>query len=239
MYLMKLVCVFTLVVIVKCAPGQAADNRNIANHQNDPDCVQSYWGYIQKRRYVTESTATFKAQDWNGYKNGFGSVSGNTYWSGLEYIHEKTDRGSWQLLVEYTFFDDKTLTLIFNDFKVTDEEDGYRLLLGKINSTSGIHTEGAAESFLKANENKFSTRDKGYPFWDGRYQHDTSMTADLYGGGWWYMYANRVLYHSVSCPNCASGMAFHAYKARYWIDVKRTEMAMRQLPWDNQPLCNP
>ena len=111
--------------------GNGADADEDAD---DPDCVHSNWMTIQKRRYVTETAATFKAQDWNGYKNGFGHISrGNYYWSGLQFMHEKTERGKWQLLVEYTFFDNKKLTLIFNDFMVTDEEDGYRLLLGKIN----------------------------------------------------------------------------------------------------------
>ncbi|XP_034100853.2 ficolin-1-B-like [Drosophila albomicans] len=93
----------------------------------------------------------------------------------------------------------RTYNARYDDFKISDEDNGYALSLGKFNGT-------IKNDSMRENENmKFSTFD-----------HDNDKTdyancADNYKSGWWYNY----------CSDCALNARY-----LYWYHIPLNEVKM-------------
>lgn len=117
---------------------------------------------------------------WDQYKWGFGSFAGEFWW-GLEHVKKLTshlDR-KYELRVDIVDFHDNHKYAVYQDFKISSEEDGYRL---KIGSYSG----NAGDSLRFHNGEPFSTKD-----------HDTrkhpSYCPQTFDSGWWFTKCFMVL----------------------------------------------
>jgi len=211
--------------------ADSVESENAESHNSN-------WIKIQLRLDMDETAEFFRAQDWNGYKNGFGSLEGIYYWMGLEKMHDMTKEGKWQLQVKYELDWGKGTTILqFDDFKVANEADNFRLTIGESFFNSGSYSKEGAENFRQANFKKFTTKDKGYPYssssWNGVYS--TSDCADRRGGWWYWVHGGDC--GSASCPNSGSHYAFASKEGcclgsdgLKWVYVKATEMAMRKTP---------
>ena len=73
---------------------------------------------------------------WESYKNGFGNLSGE-FWLGNDNIHRLTDSDDVILRVELEDFEGNITYAEYTTFKVADEADKYRLLIGGYNGTAG------------------------------------------------------------------------------------------------------
>ena len=129
---------------------------------------------------------------WNDYKRGFGNPKGGEYWLGLENVHQITKTGRYSLDVEltgnnlYTGYVQKTITLSYTTFEISNEADGYRLTIG------GFHNNGhsflnkgnstAFPDFLNYhNGMMFTTSDRDND------KHNGFNCGTSFGGvGWWY-----------------------------------------------------
>ena len=73
---------------------------------------------------------------WESYKNGFGDLNGE-FWLGNDNLHRLTAVYDVKLRVDLEDFDGDIRYAEYKTFKVADEGDKYRLLIGGYNGTAG------------------------------------------------------------------------------------------------------
>ncbi|XP_060657167.1 ficolin-1-like [Drosophila nasuta] len=126
------------------------------------------WIVIQQRVGGNDSF------DWNWatYREGFGSMDSD-FFLGLEKIHRITSLQRFELYIHLVDNDGSIYFAHYDDFKISDEDNGYALSLGSFNGT-------AEEDAMSNGENmKFSTFDRDHDIVD-------SNCAVEYRSGWWY-----------------------------------------------------
>ncbi|XP_060664332.1 fibrinogen-like protein 1 [Drosophila nasuta] len=129
------------------------------------------WIVIQQRVGGNESFN----RDWATYRKGFGSF-GSDFFLGLEKIHRITSLQRFELYIHLVDQYGSTHNARYDDFKISDEDNGYALSLGKFNGTNTI--DGMRES-----ENmKFTTFDHDND------KKDYANCAVWDESGWWYEY---------------------------------------------------
>ena len=74
--------------------------------------------------------------DWASYKNGFGNLTGE-FWLGNDNLHRLTAADDVMLRVDLEDFDNNTRYAEYTIFKVADESDKYRLMIGEYSGTAG------------------------------------------------------------------------------------------------------
>ncbi|XP_051858586.1 fibrinogen-like protein 1 [Drosophila albomicans] len=126
------------------------------------------WIVIQQRVGGNES---FK-RDWATYRKGFGSFESD-FFLGLEKIHRITSLERFELYIHLVDRRGRTYNARYDDFKISDEDNGYALSLGKFN--------GTIRDSMRYNENmKFTTFDHDND------KHDGGNCAVWAENGWWY-----------------------------------------------------
>ena len=78
---------------------------------------------------------------WESYKNGFGDLNGE-FWLGNDNLHRLTAADDVMLRVDLEDFEDDIRYAEYTTFKVADEGDKYRLLIGGYNGTAGDSMSG-------------------------------------------------------------------------------------------------
>ena len=73
---------------------------------------------------------------WESYKNGFGDLNGE-FWLGNDILHRLTAADDVTLRVDLEDFDGDIRYAEYTTFKVADEADKYRLLIGGYSGTAG------------------------------------------------------------------------------------------------------
>ena len=74
--------------------------------------------------------------DWAAYKNGFGNLNGE-FWLGNDNLHRLTAADNVTLRVDLEDFDGNIRYAEYTTFKVADEGDKYRLLIGGYSGKAG------------------------------------------------------------------------------------------------------
>ena len=98
----------------------------------DMTTVGGGWTVFQRR--LNGSVDFFL--DWKSYKNGFGNL-GSEFWLGNDKLHRLTAAGDMKLRVDLEDFDGNIAYAEYTTFKVADEGDKYRLLIGGYSGTAG------------------------------------------------------------------------------------------------------
>ncbi|XP_062131390.1 fibrinogen-like protein 1 [Drosophila sulfurigaster albostrigata] len=160
------------------------------------------WIVIQQRVGGNESFN----RDWATYRKGFGSYKSD-FFLGLEKIHRITRLQRFELYIHLVALNGSTYNARYDDFKISDEDSGYKLSLGKFSGTIN-------EDAMRYNENmKFSTFDRDNDIGDGHCAVD-------YESGWWYG----------GCANCNLNAPYGEY-LRWWLtnrfDLKKAKMLIR------------
>ena len=75
-------------------------------------------------------------REWTAYKTGFGNLSGE-FWLGNDNLHRLTAAEEVELRVDLEDLESNITYAEYTTFKVADEEDKYRLLIGGYNGTAG------------------------------------------------------------------------------------------------------
>ncbi|XP_062132099.1 fibrinogen-like protein 1 isoform X3 [Drosophila sulfurigaster albostrigata] len=126
------------------------------------------WIVIQQRIGGEEDFG----RDWATYRKGFGSLDSD-FFLGLEKIHRLTSQQQYELYIHLVAEDGSIFYARYDDFKISDEDHGYSLSLGKF--------KGNIWDAMREHENmKFTTfdRDNDSDSYDN--------CAVLYKSGWWY-----------------------------------------------------
>ncbi|XP_062135317.1 angiopoietin-related protein 7-like isoform X7 [Drosophila sulfurigaster albostrigata] len=126
------------------------------------------WIVIQQRVGGNESFN----RDWATYRKGFGSYKSD-FFLGLEKIHRIASLKRHELYIHLVTLNGSIYNARYDDFKISDEDSGYKISLGKFNGT-------IIEDAMRYHENmKFTTFDRDNDIGDGNCAVD-------YESGWWY-----------------------------------------------------
>ncbi|XP_051860093.1 fibrinogen-like protein 1 [Drosophila albomicans] len=117
-------------------------------------------------------------RDWATYRKGFGSFESD-FFLGLEKIHRITSLQRFELYIHLVDENGRTYYARYDDFKISDEYNGYALSLGEFSGTRIF------DDIRKSENMKFSTFDHDND------KNDYDNCADLYESGWWYNYCTR------------------------------------------------
>ncbi|KAH8392147.1 hypothetical protein KR215_001824, partial [Drosophila sulfurigaster] len=134
----------------------------------DSQLAGSGWIVIQQRVGGNENFT----RDWATYRKGFGSFESD-FFLGLEKIHRITSLQRFELYIHLVARYGNTYNVRYDDFKISDEDNGYALSLGKFN--------GTIRDDMRGSENiKFTTFDHDND------KRDYGNYAVQSESGWWY-----------------------------------------------------
>ena len=155
------------------------------------------WIVIQRNR--KNSQLSFN-KNWREYEEGFGDLN-KDFWAGLELMHTLTQRGQWEMRVDYQKNDKTWSYLHYNQFSVGSVSEEYPL-------TVVGFTEVGTDWFTThpVNGMKFTTPDNDNDKWNNN-------CAVLHKSGWWY----NICEHSdinQQPPNLGGSILFSEMKIR-------------------------
>ncbi|PIK43203.1 hypothetical protein BSL78_19933 [Apostichopus japonicus] len=179
----------------------------------DMDTDGGGWTVFQKR--LDGSVGFFRG--WSEYREGFGNVN-SEFWIGNEKLFYLTAQGSYEMRVDVADFDGETRFARYDYFRIGDEANLYKLLLGGYSGTAG-------DSLSGHNGQAFSTKDS---------DNDTadSNCAVAYSGAWWYTACHSSnlngLYLGGEHASYANGMNWYEWRGHHY-SLKTSEMKIRRL----------
>ena len=136
----------------------------------DMDTSNGGWMVIQKN--VKDGMNFFESKKWIEYEEGFGELCTGKLWYGLKSLHCFTQRGQWELRIDFQFENHTWAHLHYNTFSVGPESKEYPLT---IEGFTGTTTDPFVTHPL--NGRRFSTIDNDN---DG-----SSGNCAASVGGWW------------------------------------------------------
>ena len=137
------------------------------------DMVTDGGGWIVIQRNKKGSLVNFNRK-WADYEKGFGDLN-TEFWYGLEEMHCLTQRGQWEMRIDYQKNDKSWSYLHYNQFSVGSANEEYPLTVGGF---TGVSTD----PFTYHNKMKFTTADNENDNWSG----GNCATYVRYMSGWWY-----------------------------------------------------
>ncbi|KAL9982295.1 hypothetical protein ACROYT_G004322 [Oculina patagonica] len=173
------------------------------------------WTVFQKR---LDGSVDFYL-GWESYKNGFGDLNGE-FWLGNDNLHRLTAANDVILRVDLEDFDGNITYAEYTTFKVADEGDKYRLLIGGFSGTASDSMDGGHS----LSGMQFSTKDI-----ENDINH-VENCAVTYKGAWWYRACHwsnlNGLYHGGQHDSHGDGVNWRTFRGlRY--SLKRTEMKLK------------
>ena len=129
-------------------------------------------GWIVIQRNKENSLVNFN-RNWTDYEKGFGNLY-TEFWYGLSAIHCLTQRGQWEMRVDYQKSDKTWSYYHYNQFSVGRASEEYPLTVGRF---TGKVTDRFVS--IPLNGMKFSTSDNDNDKWNNN-------CAARDKSGWWY-----------------------------------------------------
>ena len=140
------------------------------------DMITDGGGWIVIQRNKQYSTLSFN-KNWIDFEKGFGDLNAE-FWYGLEQIHCITQRGQWEMRVDYQNTDKIWSYLHYTNFSVGSANEGYPL-------TADGFTGIGGDYFATHHKMKFSTTDNDQDNW-------SINCASNYKSGWWYNRCRKI-----------------------------------------------
>ena len=128
-------------------------------------------GWIVIQRNKKDSSVSFN-RNWADYEKGFGNLT-TEFWFGLSAMHCLTQRGQWEMRIDYQLPNQTWSYLHYNQFSVGSASEEYPLTVG---GYSGAIPSSRA---LYYNGMKFSTPDNDN-------DEDNGNCAASHNSGYWY-----------------------------------------------------
>lgn len=178
------------------------------------------WTVFQKRDDVEPQEDFY--QPWLEYKRGFGDLQ-KQFWLGNDRLSILTNQNSYQLRVDLEDFDGEKRFAQYDNFRIANEFDKYRL-------TIGAYLKGDANDSMSGhNGMKFSTKDQDNDIYE-------NSCAQKFTGAWWYSAChssnlNGAYLRGPHPAIYAAGVHWFAFKGHYY-SLKRSEMKIRPI-WFN------
>ena len=138
------------------------------------------WIVIQRNK--KNSTVSFNKK-WTDYEKGFGDLK-TEFWYGLGLIHCLTQRGQWEMRVDYQFDNGTWSYLHYNQFSVGSASEEYPLTFGGFTGV-GADQLTSKNNGGNLNGTKFSTPDKDNT------KGGRNCVAE-FKSGWWYNNCHRI-----------------------------------------------
>uniref|UniRef100_A0A3Q0S5G4 Fibrinogen like 1B n=1 Tax=Amphilophus citrinellus TaxID=61819 RepID=A0A3Q0S5G4_AMPCI len=188
------------------------------------------WTVFQKRRH---GRVDFN-RDWVDYRDGFGDFKqwNDEFWLGNEHIYSLLSEGKNLVKIELMDWDGQRSYAFYDNFRITDEADKYRLQYGQYSGPAGDALSGSKSVVEQWSSSlsgmQFSTRDQD----NDRYLQGSCAQENK--AGWWF---NR-------CHEANLNGKFYRrgkYKANYddgivwgtwkglWYSLRHTTMKVRPL----------
>ena len=115
--------------------------------------------------------------NWTDYEKGFGDLN-TKFWYGLESMHCLTQRGQWEMRVDYQFRNGSRSYLHYKQFRVESAIAKYRLTVG---------------GFTGVGQDKFNYHNKAYFSTPDNDNDNTGCNcADINESGWWFKSCNTI-----------------------------------------------
>ena len=127
------------------------------------------WLVVQRKQ---DGSVDFN-RGWVDYEEGFGSLTGE-FWYGLRPLHCLTNRGQWELRIDFTLTDGTKSYVSYSSFKVGPTSSNYQV------TVSGF--KGITSVSLMNNGSSFTTKDRD----NDRYHLNCAVHAVGNAGGWWH-----------------------------------------------------
>ena len=156
-------------------------------------------GWIVIQRNKKDSSVNFN-KPWNDYEKGFGNLT-TEFWYGLAALHCLTQRGQWEMRVDYQKNDKIWSYLHYNQFSVGSASEEYPLTVGGF---TGVGTDRFASHPL--NGMKFSTP-------DNENDKRSGNCAASHKSGWWHNNCHHININRQP-PNVAGSVLFSEMKIR-------------------------
>ena len=134
------------------------------------DMITTGGGWVVIQRNKKGTLVNFN-KNWTDYEKGFGDLN-TEFWYGLQEINCLTQRGQWEMRVDYQFNNKSWSYLHYNQFSVGSAREEYPLTVGGF---TGVGTD----RFTYHNRMKFSTPDNDNDKSGGN-------CAAGHKNGWWF-----------------------------------------------------
>jgi len=168
------------------------------------------WTIFQRR--IDGSQAQLFYRNWLDYNNGFGDAAGE-FWLGNEYLSILTASNRYLLRVDLGDWSGQYRYAQYNDFKVANGSDKYRLAI------LGTYSGDAGDSLVYQRGQKFSTYDQDNAVYTSR------KCAVYHRGAWWY---NSCAYSNLNGEyNNTSGEGVFWYDWLGHYSLRLSEMKIR------------
>ena len=138
------------------------------------DMATNGGGWIVIQRNKKGSLVNFN-RNWADYEKGFGDLN-TEFWYGLDEIHCLTQRGSWEMRLDYQKTDNTWSYLHYNYFTVGSASNEYTL---SATGFTGVGTDWLSYSSGNAHGMKFSTSDNDN-------DRSSGNCASSVKHGWWH-----------------------------------------------------
>ena len=159
-------------------------------------------GWIVIQRNKENSLVDFN-KNWTDYEEGFGNLT-TEFWYGLAAIHCLTQRGQWEMRVDYQKNDKTWSYLHYNQFSVGSVSEEYPLTVGGF---TGVGTDWFNDQSHPHNGMKFSTPDNDND------KHSGNCAA-AHKSGWWYHSGCYHININRQPPNVVGNVLFIEMKIR-------------------------
>ena len=138
------------------------------------------WIVIQRNR--KNSQLSFN-KNWREYEEGFGDLN-KDFWAGLKLMHTLTQRGQWEMRVDYQKNDKTWSYLHYNQFSVGSANEEYPLTVGGFTGVGS--TDLFNDGSYPHNGMKFTTLDNDND------KDSNSNCAANFKSGWWHNNYNHI-----------------------------------------------
>jgi len=130
------------------------------------------WIVIQRNRQNSEIDFD---RDWVDYENGFGDLE-TDFWYGLKKMHCLTAQCQWEMRVDFQKQDGSWSYIHYNEFRVGNASDKYRLSVGGYTGVDGDYFTAGNEP---PHDKRFTTQDSDNDLWN-------ENCAVRFNSGWWH-----------------------------------------------------
>ncbi|XP_075055153.1 fibrinogen-like protein 1 [Mixophyes fleayi] len=186
------------------------------------------WTVIQRR---SNGKVNFN-RNWQEYKEGFGLFKHrkDEHWLGNDHIYHLLDRREMSLQIDLMDWDRKERHAIYDNFRITNEEDKYKLWVGYYSGNAGDALAGGS-NFAE----QWSASVKGMPFSTPDKDSDRFSTGNCAKEnkcGWWFNRCHTAnlngLYYKNGnyTGNLDNGIIWSTWHG-LWYSLKFTTMKIR------------
>ena len=159
-------------------------------------------GWIVIQRNKKDSLVDFN-KNWVDYEKGFGNLT-TEFWYGLAAIHCLTQRGQWEMRVDYQKSSSTWSYYHYNQFSVGSASEEYPLT---VEGFTGVGTDWFNEQSRPHNGMKFSTPDNDND------KYSSTNCAAKYKSGWWHNHCYHININTQP-PNVRGNPLFVEMKIR-------------------------